>query len=61
VQEPKAEAPKPPAPQPEAPKNTGQQAFVRPKEEVGQQYRERMDDPEDTGEFFVGQFRPAGA
>ncbi len=60
MQEPKAEAPKP-APLPEAPKNTGQQAFVRPKEEVGQQYRERMDDPEDTGEFFVGQFRPAGA
>ncbi|GAA1511363.1 hypothetical protein [Kribbella lupini] len=67
AQEPKAEAPKQPeapkaaAPQPEAPKNPGLQAFVRPKEEVGQQYRERMDDPEDTGEFFVGQFRPAGA
>ncbi|WP_432949095.1 hypothetical protein ACQPXM_15510 [Kribbella sp. CA-253562] len=69
---PTAEAPKPqPAPPkapevaepkaPEPPKPNGQQPFARPKEEVGQQYRERMDDPEDTGEFFVGQFRPAGA
>ncbi|MEV6285002.1 hypothetical protein [Kribbella sp. NPDC051770] len=62
--EPKAEAPKPEAPKaqtPKAPEAPTQQSFVRPKEEVGQQYRERMDDPEDTGEFFVGQFRPAGA
>ncbi|GAB3819012.1 hypothetical protein [Kribbella italica] len=58
---PQPAAPQPETPQPEAPKNHGQQSFVRPKEEVGQQYRERMDDPEDTGEFFVGQFRPAGA
>ncbi|GAB2660027.1 hypothetical protein GCM10009743_40320 [Kribbella swartbergensis] len=38
------------------------------KEQVGQQYRERMDDPEDTGEFYLSAFetpnmsiRPAGA
>ncbi|MFI7066366.1 hypothetical protein ACIBL3_35595 [Kribbella sp. NPDC050124] len=39
------------------------------KEQVGQQYRERMDDPEDTGELFISAFenpsqmtiRPAGA
>jgi hypothetical protein len=63
VIEPKApEAVQPKAPKaPETPKTPDQQAFVRPKEEVGQQYRERMDDPEETGEFFVGQFRPAGA
>jgi hypothetical protein len=39
-------------------------------ERVGQQYRERMEDPEDTGEFHVSAFegpfntpgiRPAGA
>ncbi|MGC4942117.1 hypothetical protein [Kribbella sp. DT2] len=61
AQDPKADAPPAEAPRAEPPKNHGQQSFVRPKEEVGQQYRERMDDPEDTGEFFVGQFRPAGA
>ena len=39
------------------------------REQVGQQYRERMDDPEDTGEFHFNAFetqvintaRPAGA
>ncbi|MGZ0146917.1 hypothetical protein ACXJJ3_07580 [Kribbella sp. WER1] len=29
---------------------------VRPKEEMGSQYRERMEDPEDTGEFFLQAF-----
>jgi heme exporter protein D len=59
---PKAAAPEVTPPKAsETPKTPDQQAFTRPKEEVGQQYRERMDDPEETGEFFVGQFRPAGA
>ncbi|ONI69927.1 hypothetical protein BWI15_25800 [Kribbella sp. ALI-6-A] len=58
--QPKAPEAAPPR-SPEPPKTPGQQAFARPVEEVGQQYRERMDDPEETGEFFVGQFRPAGA
>jgi type II secretory pathway pseudopilin PulG len=39
------------------------------KEQVGQQYRERMEDPDDTGEFYISAFenppqvsiRPAGA
>ena len=36
------------------------------KEEMGSQYRERMDNPEDTGEFHITAFenplpRPAGA
>jgi hypothetical protein len=36
------------------------------KEQVGSQYRERMEDPEDTGEFHLTAFenpvvRPAGA
>ncbi|MFG1812593.1 hypothetical protein ACGFIF_02415 [Kribbella sp. NPDC049174] len=58
----------------------GQQAVAGPvtevkgqaaaaKEQVGQQYRERMEDPEDTGEFYISAFenptqvsiRPAGA
>ncbi|WP_344150215.1 hypothetical protein [Kribbella yunnanensis] len=47
----------------------GRQGFAEP-ERVGQQYRERMEDPEDTGEFHVSAFegpfnnpgiRPAGA
>jgi hypothetical protein len=29
---------------------------VSPKEQVGSQYRERMEDPEDTGEFFLSSF-----
>ncbi|GAA1605972.1 hypothetical protein GCM10009742_64010 [Kribbella karoonensis] len=33
---------------------------VSPKEEMGSQYRERMEDPEDTGEFFLSAFeKPA--
>ena len=36
------------------------------REQMGSQYRERMDDPEDTGEFHMTAFenpvvRPAGA
>ncbi|MFF0271319.1 hypothetical protein [Kribbella sp. NPDC004536] len=32
---------------------------VSPKEQVGSQYRERMEDPEDTGEFFLAFENPA--
>lgn len=87
-QQPEAQQPEPqqpeatqPEPQQEKKNSTeeGQQATVAAaapevKEQVGQQYRERMEDPEDTGEFHVsafenpppvingpGQFRPAGA
>ncbi|GAA0959124.1 hypothetical protein GCM10009554_72330 [Kribbella koreensis] len=54
------EAPKAPQAQPpqaEAPKAEAPKAALR-KEEMGQQYRERMDPPDvdDTGEFFVGAF-----
>lgn len=50
--------------------SVGWQASVGEPERVGQQYRERMEDPEDTGEFHVSAFegpfntpgiRPAGA
>ncbi|HZX08481.1 hypothetical protein [Kribbella sp.] len=35
-------------------------AKVTPKEQMGSQYRERMEDPEDTGEFFLAAFeKPA--
>ncbi|MGW7687116.1 hypothetical protein ACWGID_40625 [Kribbella sp. NPDC054772] len=53
---PKAEEPK----QPEAPKAADETKAtkeaapkVTPKEQVGSQYRERMEDPEDTGEFHL--------
>ncbi|NEA33625.1 hypothetical protein [Streptomyces sp. SID13031] len=47
-----------PVAQPEAPRPSAPQAGLLRKEEVGQQYRERMDPPDvdDTGEFFVGAF-----
>ncbi|NUR94334.1 MAG: cell surface protein, partial [Kribbellaceae bacterium] len=32
---------------------------VSPKEQVGSQYRERMENPEDTGEFFLAFENPA--
>jgi hypothetical protein len=58
---PQAEAPKeePPAPTPapkaEEEKKVTKEAApkVTPKEQVGSQYRERMEDPEDTGEFHL--------
>ncbi|GAA3089410.1 hypothetical protein GCM10010530_13970 [Kribbella aluminosa] len=40
-------------------KSVGEQAVapkVTPKEQMGSQYRERMEDPEDTGEFFLAAF-----
>ncbi|MFB6724770.1 hypothetical protein ACFCV3_31630 [Kribbella sp. NPDC056345] len=57
---------------PDAPRSggVGWQGSVGEPERVGQQYRERMEDPEDTGEFHVSAFegpfnspgmRPAGA
>jgi type II secretory pathway pseudopilin PulG len=52
---------------PKAPKAEMQRApLVGAKEQVGSQYRERMDNPEDTGEFHLTAFenpvvRPAGA
>jgi hypothetical protein len=60
------------APQPEKKGTDGaaqQAAAPAVKEQMGQQYRERMDDPEDTGEFYISAFenptqvsiRPAGA
>lgn len=51
------EAPKAEAPQAAAPRAEAPRAQLR-KEEMGQQYRERMDPPDvdDTGEFFVGAF-----
>ncbi|MFF0340436.1 hypothetical protein [Kribbella sp. NPDC004875] len=61
AKEPKAEEPKP-AEQPKAteqpkaaePKATKEEApKVTPKEQMGSQYRERMENPEDTGEFHL--------
>ncbi|WUJ68589.1 hypothetical protein OG809_26210 [Kribbella soli] len=48
VEQPKSPAPvEQPKPEPQAEKR------VAPKEQVGSQYRERMEDPEDTGEFHL--------
>ncbi|MEV0289678.1 hypothetical protein AB0H36_36600 [Kribbella sp. NPDC050820] len=71
AQEP-AQQPEPDAPQkPEQESKNSAQAGPVPgvREQVGQQYRERMEDPEDTGELFISAFenpsqvsiRPAGA
>jgi hypothetical protein len=43
---------KPAGAEPKARQAEGEKA-VAPKEQVGSQYRERMEDPEDTGEFYL--------